>query len=73
MTIEDIARAYHCPHHIAVRLYHRESAAYRCVHRLGPMRVHWRRGDGWMLYNRPIHTDSFADIQKEWEANHAVR
>ena len=72
MTVDDVARAYHCPNHIAVRIFHSESSAYRCIKRLGPMRVHWRRGDGWRLYNRPVLTDMFALIQKKWEKNCAI-
>lgn len=73
ILIPDLARAYHCPHHIAVRLFHRESAAYRCIHRLGPMRVYWKNSVGWMLAGQPVLTEMLALIQKGWEANQGIR
>lgn len=65
--IAELRRAYHCPHGMAVRLFHRESAGYRCIRRLGPMRVHWKPGYGWLLYNQPIGIDTLAHIQKQKE------
>lgn len=59
MTPADIARAFHCPHHIAVRLFHKETRGYEAIQRLGPMRVHWKRGHGWHMFNRPISIRDF--------------
>lgn len=53
MTIDDIARAYHCPYQTAVRIYHGETSVYRLIYRLGPMRIWWRKGRGWALDNKP--------------------
>ena len=58
---EDIARAFHCPLRLAFKLYFKDSEAYRNIFKLGPMRVHWRRGHGWHLDNRPIRV---GDLEK---------
>lgn len=73
MTISDIARAYHCPYQIAVRLHHSESAAYRCIHRLGPMRIYWKNARGWVLHGHSVPIEMLALIQRGWEHNAAIR
>lgn len=67
--IDGIACAYHCSYQMAVRLLHQESRAYKCIRRLGPMRVHWKPGHGWRLFNQPTNVDMLSFIQECWETD----
>ena len=48
----NIKRAYHCPQKQAEILGRADQNKYKAILWLGPMRVHWRKNWGWMLYNK---------------------
>ena len=66
VSIEDIARAYHCPFRLAARIHFADNQAYRNIWKLGPLRVYWKRGHGWHLDGVPVSVTSLEKLHMSW-------
>lgn len=64
--VTDIARAFHCPQDCARRVLEHKKVSYRMIFELGPMRVFWRRGVGWLLDNKPATLAELANERHQW-------
>ena len=66
MNPEHIARAYHCPLHVAEEIISGEKPWHRGVLFFGPVRCYWRDQwplPAWMLDNQPIRK---IDLGVKW-------